>query len=55
MSILNINLQKSLEAIEKEIIEKNLKENKKNVAQTARKLGLSRQALTYKIKKLNIS
>lgn len=53
--ILNINLQKSLEAIEKEIIEKNLKENEKNVAQTARKLGLSRQALTYKIKKLNIS
>lgn len=53
--ILNINLQKTLEDIEKEIIEKNLKENEKNVAQTARKLGLSRQALTYKIKKLNIS
>lgn len=47
-------LDELLEDIESDIILKSLNENDNNVAQTAKELGLSRQTLDYRIKKLNI-
>ena len=43
-----------LENVEERIIHKALKENKGNVAKTAKKLGINRQTLDYRLKKFNI-
>lgn len=41
-----------LESIEKEIIESTLAQSHGNVAQAAKRLGMNRQTLDYRIKKL---
>jgi len=43
-----------LEDIEKKIILGNLKENRYNISQTAKKLGIKRQTLQHKLKKYSI-
>lgn len=47
-------LKKQLEEAEKRIIKHCLDKNKGNITQAARELGLHRQALQYRIKKMNI-
>ncbi|MGM0875612.1 MAG: helix-turn-helix domain-containing protein [Bacillota bacterium] len=43
-----------MESFEKYYIEHVLKKNNCNISRTAKLLGLSRQSLQYRIKKLNI-
>ena len=38
--------------VEKQIIEKTLKKNENNISKTSRNLGISRQDLQYKMKKI---
>lgn len=47
----NQSLPDYLEEIEKTIIENSLNDNKNNVSQTAKQLGIKRQTLQYKMKK----
>ncbi|MBB6696837.1 sigma-54 interaction domain-containing protein [Clostridium algidicarnis] len=49
------NLEEHISNIEKQIINKVLSENDNNISKSARKLGISRQTLQYKIKKYNIN
>jgi arginine utilization regulatory protein len=50
----NLDLEKYMENIEKEIIEKALIKNKYNITKTSKQLNISRQNLQYKIKKYNM-
>ncbi|WP_102400552.1 sigma-54 interaction domain-containing protein [Haloimpatiens massiliensis] len=50
----NLSLNKYMEQIEKEIIKRELENQKDNITKTANILGISRQNLQYKIKKYNI-
>jgi arginine utilization regulatory protein len=50
-----LNLTETLKSIEKEMILKALDQNNWNVSQTARDLGIIRQSLIYRMKKLDIS
>ncbi|WP_243290905.1 sigma-54-dependent Fis family transcriptional regulator [Bacillus sp. FJAT-47783] len=49
-----MNLKDQLEAFEKHYIEQALNKNGHNITKTAQQLGLSRQSLQYRMKKLNI-
>ncbi|MBU3209499.1 sigma 54-interacting transcriptional regulator [Clostridium algidicarnis] len=49
------NLEEHISNIEKQIINKVLSENDNNISKSAKKLGISRQTLQYKIKKYNIN
>ncbi|AKA67245.1 sigma-54 interaction domain-containing protein [Clostridium scatologenes] len=49
-----IDLEKYIDTIEKNVIEKVLKKNNYNVSKTSRQLNISRQNLQYKLKKHNI-
>lgn len=51
---ITMNLKDQLEAFEKHYIEQALKKNDHNITKTAHLLGLSRQSLQYRMKKLNI-
>ncbi|SUY46129.1 arginine utilization sigma-54 dependent regulatory protein [Clostridium putrefaciens] len=51
----SFNLEEHISNIEKKIICKVLYENNSNISKSARKLGISRQTLQYKIKKYNIN
>lgn len=48
------NFEKQLEAYEKEILLKALRENDWNITRSAKRLGMSRQNLQYRLRKLNI-
>lgn len=50
----NMNLEKYICNIEKEIIKKTLEKNNFNISKTSRQLNVSRQNLQYKIRKYNI-
>ncbi len=52
--LINNNLTKTLETIEKEIIENTMKTFKGNISKTALELGIKRQTLQHKLKKYNI-
>lgn len=47
-------LMPTLEAVEKQMIEKTLERTQYNISQSAKQLGIPRQTLQYKIKKLGI-
>ena len=47
-------LMPALEAVEKQMIEKTLERTQNNITQSAKQLGIPRQTLQYKIKKLGI-
>jgi transcriptional regulator with GAF, ATPase, and Fis domain len=49
-----ISLKKTVEALEKELIIKAMKENKWVIAKAARQLDLTERILSYKIKKYQI-
>ncbi|MEN1938162.1 sigma 54-interacting transcriptional regulator [Paenibacillus sp. 102] len=49
------NLKHTIKEMEKEYINQILKENKGNISQTAKFLGLSRQNLQYRLKKYNLN
>lgn len=50
----NLDLERYMDNIEKEIIKRTLEKNNFNISKTSRQLNLSRQNLQYKIKKYNI-
>ena len=50
----NSNLHEILNRIERDIIVKRLKENRGNVSNTAKTLGIPRQTLQYKLSKFNL-
>lgn len=51
----SFNLEQHISSMEKEIIKKVLTENNDNISKSAKKLGISRQTLQYKIKKYRIN
>lgn len=50
----NTNLTEQLALFEKQFIEQNLMKNGNHITNTAKSLGISRQSLQYRMKRLNI-
>lgn len=50
----DLELKTALEQVEKQLIERAIETSEENITQAAKKLGLPRQTLQYKIKKLGI-
>ncbi|RKJ34661.1 AAA family ATPase, partial [Butyricicoccus sp. 1XD8-22] len=50
----NTNLTEQLALFEKQYIEQNLIKNGNHITNTAKSLGISRQSLQYRMKRLNI-
>lgn len=50
----DLELKPALDAVEKQLIEKAMEQSEENISQAAKKLGIPRQTLQYKLKRLGI-